>query len=669
MITNRADLLLPGGHSYESSAVELNDQQQAASSYSGDAQCLLVTAGAGCGKTKTIIARAVHLVKTGSSPSKILMMTFTNRAAREMKIRMKREIGPLSDEIPAGTFHAFCFRAISHLPQSFDITGQSIIDGDDQESLIRRVQRSLTSKLPKEQTKALASPSELIKLYSYSRNTCQKPETYLASFTDIDPEHIELYCRIFIEYEKQKKKRGYLDFDDLLELFNSALTRKPKLRKAITTLYDEVLVDEMQDTNPLQFEILKHFSSEGVRLFCVGDPAQSIYKFRGAEFKHVYRFTEIFPRSTVLQLTLNYRSNQEILDLSNWLLSRSQLKYGEPLSAVRGSSGFKPGLHDFYTSQAEACWVADTIIERRDSGHHYRDMMVLVRSSFDARPFETEFLMRQIPYRYIGGTKITQAAHVKDVLALLRIVRNSHDELAWTRYLMLWPKVGGKTAEKVLSRITEEPDADPLQVLTERFGFDHPAVAAYRNTLAAMNRLKTCVSIAIQELTTVLKDRYDKWEQRSQDLYLLVTVSERYATLSELIDDFTLEPMTSTEINKLEEEDVVTLITVHSAKGTESRICFVVNAKPGTYPHSRSFGDLDSEEEERRVLYVACTRAKDELHITRSTDRRAGFYMTNKPTEGEEYFLAEVPGTHVEKQIHAWQTSQTEGLESLKDEF
>ncbi len=179
MFTNRADLLLPGGYSYENCAVELNDQQQAASSYSGDAQCLLVTAGAGCGKTKTIIARAVHLVKTGTSPSRILMMTFTNRAAREMKGRMKRDIGPLVDEIQAGTFHSFCYKALNHMPQSFDITGLSIIDADDQEALMRRVQKQFTSKLTRDQVRAMASPSDLIKYLSYSRNTCQSPDNYL----------------------------------------------------------------------------------------------------------------------------------------------------------------------------------------------------------------------------------------------------------------------------------------------------------------------------------------------------------------------------------------------------------------------------------------------------------------------------------------------------------
>jgi DNA helicase-2/ATP-dependent DNA helicase PcrA len=650
--------------------MELNEQQKAAAAYAGKAQCLLVTAGAGCGKTRTIIARAIHLVKTGTPPSKILMMTFTNRAAREMKVRMKRDIGPLSDEITAGTFHAFCYRALLKLPNSFDITGQSIIDADDQEALMRRVMKSITGKLTKEQASAMASPGELTSLYSYSRNTCQAPETYMSSFTDIAPEHIELYSRFFAEYENQKKKRGYLDFDDLLVLFDSALARKPKLRQAITHLYDEVLVDEIQDTNPIQFRILQHFSSEGRKLFCVGDPAQSIYGFRGAEFKHVYSFTENFPNAAVLHLTLNYRSHQEILDLSNWLLKRSPLDYGKPLSAERGCGSFKPGLHDFYSTQAEASWVADTIIERRESGSKYGDMMVLVRSSFDARPFEAEFLQRQIPYRYIGGTKITQVAHVKDVFSLLRITRNSRDELAWTRFLTLWPRVGQKTAEGVLSRIIDEAGEDPLKVLTERFDYGHPAVVAYRNTLNAGSHPKPCVSAAVRELSPLLKDRYhDKWEQRSQDLDLLVSVSERYGTLAELIDDFTLEPMTGTEIKKLEEEDVVTLITVHSAKGTEARICFVVNARPGIYPHSRSFGDLDSEEEERRVLYVACTRAQDELHITRSTDRRAGFYIENSPTAGEEYFLAQVPGEHVERQLHNWQKTPVEGLESLKDEF
>lgn len=649
--------------------MELNQQQIAAATYSGEARSLLVTAGAGCGKTRTIIARAAHLARSGADVSRLLLMTFTNRAAREMKVRLKREIGPLSEKMQAGTFHAFCLKVISMLPKSFDVAGLNVIDADDQKALMTIARSNLVSAMTREEAREVPRAAELLKFHSYSRNTCQDPETYLLAFTDLEQEQAELYCRIFDEYRRLKTERGYLDYDDLLWCFSEALDRKPALRRDLTGLFDEVLVDEMQDTNPLQFRILRHFSSERVRLFCVGDPAQSIYRFRGAEFQHVYRFGELFPESAVLHLTRNYRSNQEILDLANWLLARSPFDYGEGLQAVRGSCGFRPSLHDFDSVFEETEWVADTIEERRAAEIPYHDMMVLVRTSFDAKPFEAEFIQRSIPYRYIGGTKITESAHVRDVMSLLRLVRNHRDDLAWMRYLQLWPRIGKVRAERILDSLETGGDEDFMLVITDRFGPDHPAVTALARALPLAGRPRACVSAAVASLSETLSERYDRWDRRRQDLDLLVTVAGRYDSLSNFIDDFTLEPMTNTEIHKLEEDDAVTLITVHSAKGTESRICFVAGARPGTYPHARSFGDLDSEEEERRVLYVALTRAMDELHLSRSSEHRVAFYMLNTPTRGEEYFLAEVPEELASREVHGWKPRTSGGIGALRDRY
>src|SRR3989304_739620 len=649
--------------------MELNEQQKNAVTYQGEAKNILVTAGAGCGKTRTIIARAIRLVRSGTDASRILMMTFTNRAAREMKSRLKSDLGPVSNQIQAGTFHSFCLKVMSKVPKSFGVSGLNIIDSDDQNSLMTLVRGRYISKREKELNKEFPRPSELIKYYSYSRNTCQLPKAYLSSNTDLNEHFIEICSRIFQEYQKAKEMRGYLDYDDLLEHFTNALKEKPNLRKAVATLFDEVLVDEMQDTNPLQFGILKHFSSENVRLFCVGDPAQSIYKFRGAEFKHVYKFDEIFGNSAIIPLSLNYRSYQEILDLSNWLLDRSPLDYRNKLKAHRENGGFLPSICDFDSIQDEASFMADKILERKAKDVHFRDIMVLVRSGFDAKPIEAEFIQREIPYYFIGGTSLMKSAHVRDVLSLLRIVRNGQDDLAWMRFLKLWPRIGEKTAEKIIDSFYEKTDRKSIKILSENIGATHGAITSYEKVNSSQNTPKLCVSNAVQSLTPILKERYDKWNYRYQDLKLLITVSEKYKTISDFIDAFTLEPMTSTEIEKLENDDAVLLITVHSAKGTEAPICFVANAKQGTYPHSRSCGDIDSEEEERRILYVAFTRAKNELFITRSTDYRSGFYVQNKPTEGEEYFLSEVPDKLVMREIHGWNPDYSSGISSLKDVY
>jgi ATP-dependent DNA helicase UvrD/PcrA len=649
--------------------IKLNPQQKAAAQYPGSAQNLLVVAGAGCGKTRTIIARASYLIRSGVDASRILMMTFTNRAAREMKNRLKSEVGPLSNKVQAGTFHAFCLKVMRHIPRSFEIQGLSIIDVDDQNALMSLVRSRLLGKQEKKVRKLVPNAAELIRYYSYCRNTCQEPAEYLRQQTDISESYIKLCSDMFAEYQKMKMERGYLDFDDLLEVFGNILEQKTALRKDLARLFDECLVDEMQDTNPLQFKILQQFSKEGVRLFCVGDPAQSIYRFRGAKFEHVYLFNEFFPNSETLMLSENYRSNQEILDLSNWLLGRSAFEHKNKLVAHRGSAGRVPELIDFDSQFEEAGWIADKIVERYESDIRFRDMMVLVRTAFDAKPIEAEFIQREIPYVFIGGTSLMKSAHVRDVLALLRAVRNSDDDLAWMRYLQLWPGIGPKTAERIVSAMVSSDPRNAPGVLEVQLGSGHPGVIGYKSLLNPSLAAQTAVESVTHTLSPVLEARYDRWHLRRKDLELLAAAAGRYKSLVEFIDAFTLEPMTTTELDRLEVEDVVTVITVHSAKGTEAPLCFVAGAKQGTYPHVRSFGDIDSEEEERRTLYVAMTRAKDELFITRSNDYRSGFWVANSPTEGEEYFLADVPEKLVAHKIEGWSSSPIGGLTSLEDMY
>lgn len=648
--------------------MELNAQQAAAATYAGPSPHVLVVAGAGCGKTRTIIARAAHLLRTHTDASRILVMTFTNRAARTLRQRLHDEVGHGCDPIEAGTFHAFCLRVMTRIPRSFGIAQAHIIDADDQESLMGLARSSLLKRLTGPR-RGFPSPEQLLSHYSYSRNTLLDPQQYLRTRTDLEEDQIALSLEMFSTYQHMKEERGYLDYDDLLIRFDASLSEKPKLRHAVCSLFDEVLVDEMQDTNPIQFSVLRHFSAEGVRLFCVGDPAQSIYRFRGAEFKHMMEFDTVFGNSITFSLSVNYRSYQEILDFSNWLLHRSQLSYPTNLESARGAGHLRVRVEDFEHQEDECAWIADQLVAYTEQKIALSQIMVLYRTAYEARALEAQLIRRSIPYRFIGGVVLTRSAHVRDVLSLLRLARNQRDDLAWMRYLQLWPRIGEKTAERIIRRINGETDSADhiIELLREELGTDHPGAVALAQTMGSYTDTAQCVREATTALRPLLSQRYDHWQQRAKDLELLEQVARTYGSVGRFIDDFTLEPMNDTQIANEHNDDAVTLITVHSAKGTEARICFVASATQSNYPHFRSLGDRDAEEEERRVLYVACTRAKDELVITRSAMNRNAYWVARSPAVGEPYFLQELPEHLVTRTLHGWSERPSGGLGGLRD--
>jgi DNA helicase-2/ATP-dependent DNA helicase PcrA len=398
---------------------QLNPAQQAAVDYNGDAMNLLVVAGAGCGKTRTIISRAARLIQQGVNPASILLITFTNRAAKEIRQRIRQEVGDLARELQISTFHGYCFSVMTRLPKSFEIKGLTILDADDQQSLVSLIigQRNFD----KEFKKSLPKPARLINIYF--------------------PHEVREGIRsIFDLYESEKKRRGYLDFDDLLEVYADILDKKPKLKHDLARQFSEVLVDELQDTNPLQVRTLRHFADEGVRLFCVGDPAQSIYGFRGASFEFIQRFNQQFDNTHKFLLADNYRSDQNILNLSNWLLDGSDVGYELRLKSALDIDEEKPNLIEFNNEFDEAEWIASQIRQEEENGTRLKDQMVLIRSAYDGRQLEAELISRKIPYMFIGGTSLIKAAHVKDFFSLLRAVRSAEDELAWVRYLTLFPR-------------------------------------------------------------------------------------------------------------------------------------------------------------------------------------------------------------------------------------
>ncbi len=628
---------------------DLNPQQRAAAEHDGGHA--LVLAGAGTGKTRTVVARAAHLLRSGVPSDRILLLTFTRRAAREMTHRLHRS-GVDAGGMIAGTFHHFCLRMMRKMPRVFGIEQATVIDRDDQVSLMRLVRGEVVGKGDR---KRFPQAGNLVSLLSYARNTNRPLREHLEAHTDLDGDTLERVGRIFQGYKGRKRRSRYLDYDDILHTFARGLHSDEVARDSIRGLFDHVLVDEMQDTNPLQWLILDGLR-DPARLFCVGDDAQSIYAFRGADFRNVHSFTERIEGASVLRLEHNYRSTSEILDLANWLLSRSRLSYGKELTAHRGP-GRTPRLLDFDSPYHEARWIAEDLLERHESGDPWADHMILTRTAWGAREMEAELVARDIPYVFIGGTSLMQSAHVKDLLSLARAALSPQDELAWTRYLTLWPGIGDVTAARLVGDLRRCGTIEgALELLAERPKPGELAVAGIQGVAERAERPTDALRAASVVLEPVLSQKLDRWESRRRDFVLLEKLAERHRTLTGFLETYTLDPVYDSVRQRPEDRDVVSVITVHSAKGTEAPVCYLLRAEPGVYPHARSLGDEDAEEEERRILYVAMTRARDELILTRTLDvgGRTTFFGGTRARHspgGTAYFLDGVPGELVDSDL------------------
>jgi len=587
---------------------DLNENQRAAATFSGNHA--LVLAGAGTGKTRTIIARTGYLINSGVPADRIQVLTFTRRSAKEIIERVKNSLGDKAEGLGASTFHTWCITLIRRMPKLFGCVDHTVIDDDDQIQIFKRLRGSEKSKLfPKD--------SEIRNIYSYARNT----RSSLSKTLELQyEEYLQFKDKIAVvikAYEAKKRERRYLDYDDILDIVATVLKQDTAVRDYVAQLYDYLLVDEMQDTNPLQWDLLEPLSNK-VKLFCVGDDAQSIYGFRGADFKNVHSFTDRVPNSEILRLEQNYRSTQEILDLSNWLLSKSPIDYNKHLVAVRGT-GQHPKIIDFSSEWEEGRWIADDLARRREEGADWANHMILARSSFSARIVETMLLARNIPYVFIGGVGLLGAAHIKDILSLLRIVANPSDEFAWMRFLTLFPKIGDVTANRIIEQFpTTDNIGEFINSLNSSDNLPIECKQAVMDAAAVADNPSKVYNIARNSLIPILEHIYSKdWDKRKRDFELIEKLIKKHTSILAFIEEYLLDPVHSSAVSRKENEDVVSIITIHSAKGTESRVCYVINVSPGSYPLLRSLGKIDEVEEERRVLYVALTRAQDELILTR----------------------------------------------------
>lgn len=623
----------------------LNDEQRLAVEFVGGHA--LVLAGAGTGKTKTIEARVQFLLAMGVPPHQIVVLTFTRRSADEIIKRIEASQGSRAEGIQASTMHAFCVQLIRNFPNAFGCYRFSVLDRDDQielfRTLLKRYRKTCAARMP--------TAAQMVSIYSFSRNTRCSPAEAIENEDVMFLQSEEHIFAVGCQYRELKQQRKYLDYDDILHVVATRLNNDEEVRSAVCSQFKHILVDEFQDTNLLQWHLLTPFV-EFASLFCVGDVAQSIYGFRGAHYDNVNYFKERVPNLTTLNLNENFRSKQEILDVPNCLLERSTINYDKHLVAARGH-GPKPRLLKFYSEWKEGNWIATDIAVRHANGDAWKEHMVLVRTARSARALETCLVERNIPYVFIGGTSLLETAHVKDLLSPLRILANPEDELAWIRYLRLWPGIGQAKAAKIVERVLERAT---LEEAMNAMGDSSPnARATLQQILAVQNAPSDAVRVAVELLSTTLQANFKKdWELRKLDFPLVEKLAKKHSSIQSFIDCYLLDPIDASEIRQSSNGDVVHLITVHSAKGAQCKVCYVLNVSPGAYPSSRAMGSLEKIEEERRVLYVALTRAEDELIITKKPLSSLGIVNAVSSIDPDAmegaYFLKNFPGKYFDEE-------------------
>ena len=604
-------------NSYQPPAINLDDlnpaQYEAVIRTEGP---VLVIAGAGSGKTRTLVYRVAHLLEKGVAPEKILLLTFTRKSAQEMLWRAGRLLNDSCSRVVGGTFHGtanlLLRRYGSYLGFGSNFT---IIDRSDAEGIINLLKSSLGLT-----GRDLQFPSRrvIINMISGSVNKSISLEDLVFEQYAHLSEHTDDLLRLQKHYQDFKFTHALMDYDDLLVNWKRLLAEVPEARQVIAVRYTHIMVDEYQDTNLVQADIVRLLAHGHDNVMVVGDDSQSIYSFRGADFYNIMRFPKAFPDTHIIKLEENYRSTQPILSLTNDIICHASEKYTKTLfTRLEGTR--KPLLFAATDERQEARFVADKISELVAGGVRFQDIAVLFRSGFHSYKLEIELASGGVDFEKRGGLKLTESAHMKDVLSFLRILANPRDNLSWNRVLLHLDKVGPKTAQKIAGQIGQSPA--PFQHLA---GFP-----AGKNWEEGLRRLAQLFADLLQEESPAvmyelimiyyqpLFERlyHDDHPKRQKDLEQLQTIISEYGDLQTFVDDTTLDPPDSSGSQRVEDLDRMVLSTIHSAKGLEWEAVFVIGLADGRFPHAKAEPG-EQWEEERRLLYVAATRAKKVLYLS-----------------------------------------------------
>ncbi len=609
---------------------DLNKEQHHAVTHGIDVESttkappLLVIAGAGSGKTKTLAHRVAHLVVNGVDPTRILLLTFTRRAAEEMIRRVKRitakAVGTQQVDLPwSGTFHAIGARILREYATQIGLKPSfTILDRSDAADLMDLVRQELG--LSK---KALRFPKKdtCLAIYSFAINSGKPIDQVLAKHFPWCVEWEKDLRRLFEGYTGAKQQQNVLDYDDLL-LYWAEMMEDDDMAAEIGGRFDHILVDEYQDTNRLQSKILLKPKPEGRGLMVVGDDAQSIYSFRAATVRNILDFPKQFrPSADIVTLEQNYRSTQPILDACNGVISFATERYTKNLRSERRSKQ-KPFLTVVADEAAQARFVAQGILNAREAGVPLKDQAVLFRASHHSAQLEIELTRRNIPFVKYGGLKFLEAAHVKDVLSVLRWCENPRDRVAGFRAVQLLPGIGPSTAARILDQVEANPDAcDVLNdIKVPNAAAEHwPAFCKLFNQMRKGQATWPAEFDLVRDWYAPQLDRiYDDAQLRAADIAQLGQIATGYRSRERFLTELTLDPPDATSGRAgavLKDEDYTILSTIHSAKGQEWRIVRILNVVDGCIPSDRATDTPEEIEEERRLLYVAMTRAKDDLDL------------------------------------------------------
>lgn len=596
----------------------LNSAQFEAVSYTNGPA--LLVAGAGTGKTRTLIYRVARLVESGTDPSEILLLTFTRRAAYEMLRRASLILDERCHRVEGGTFHHYCSKLLHRYASKFGYPENfTIIDASDAMEAVNLVRNRLD--IPKSKSR-FPKKSTLFSIFSASVNRQKLIRELIEEEYPQFTVHVDLIEKIHADYQGYKELNFVMDFDDLLVKTRDMLSQDDDLRRLVASKHRYVMVDEYQDTNVLQAELTSLFSSVHNNVMAVGDDAQSIYSFRGADHKNMLRFPGLFKDTRVIKLEENYRSTQRILDVANRVLEQATHKFDKKLF-TKNENGDLPGLVKSANMNDQSRFVTQMILNLREQGYDLGDTAILFRNGRDSFDLEVALNNKNIPYIKFGGQKFTEAAHVKDVLAHLRILLNPNDLISWNRVLMLIEGIGPKTSEDLFQWAHNkgnpfEPDKAPN--ISDKY---LAQLKALSELFLKLKNLDGSVTEQLQEVVSYYaafcKKRFDDHPKRMKDLETFVDISGTYRSLSQLIEELALDPIESTVIDtesSQKDETPLILSTIHSAKGLEWRNVFLIQCLDGILPSGYAIDDPDQMDEEIRLLYVAVTRAREHLFIT-----------------------------------------------------
>jgi len=585
----------------------------------------LVIAGAGSGKTRILVYRVAHLVERGVDPKSILLLTFTRRASQEMLTRAADILDKRCHSVSGGTFHSFANMVLRRYGPRLNLTRNfTILDQGDAESTVNLVRTNLgfnrfDKRFPKKRT--------LLSIISKSVNKGEDVELVIEAeypHFQVYVEEIKKIKRAYIEYKRHK---GILDYDDLLIYLKELLERNEDIRAKLSDKYRYIMVDEYQDTNKLQADILYLLLTAHDNIMVVGDDSQSIYSFRGANFKNIIDFPKVFKNAKLITLEENYRSVQPILDLTNNVIRDATEKFDKNLFSKK-KGGMPPLYIKTENEGGQSDYIVEKVIELASKGVELGDIAILFRAGWHSNDLEIELAKNNIPFVKYGGQKFVESAHIKDLISHMRIAYNRSDEVSWRRALLLMRGVGAKTADTIIKGIvTDKKDLSLDDKLTKK-SMDIKRLETILKRIGDKELVPLQVFKAFSKYyEPIFKERYDDFHKRQSDLESLERIAARYNSMEAFLTDMALEPPEKSIVDahtRSKDKKSLVLSTVHSAKGLEWHTVFIIYVAEGHMPSYQSFGDDDSIEEERRLLYVAMTRAKENLYMLRPLIERSG---------------------------------------------